>query len=275
MPLKTMSRFHTIEISDPRFEHEGLREVTFKSPSLRGRADVTLWLPPGAESASDLPLAILLHGVYGSHWAWTRSGGAHRTAADLVARGEIPPMALAMPSDGLVFDGSGYLTIGERDVERYVVDEVRACVGEVVKSVTARSPVFIAGLSMGGFGALRLGAKYPDRFAAIAGHSSITNFAQMAKFVEEPHEAYGPPAEQEQSVLHWMLAHRDRLPPIRFDCGTEDPLIEENRRLHRELATHEIPHTYEEFPGGHEWLYWETHVADTLRFFGRCARHNR
>jgi S-formylglutathione hydrolase FrmB len=136
--------------------------------------------------------------------------------------------------------------------------------------VTAQSAAFIAGLSMGGFGALRLGAKYPQRFAGVSGHSSITHFAQMSKFVEEPLAAYGPPPEDEQSVLHWMLANRDRLPPIRFDCGTEDLLIEENRLLHRELDARGVPHTYEEFPGGHEWPYWERHIADTLRFFGRC-----
>src|SRR5688500_20176532 len=100
-------RFRTIEISDPRFEHEGLREITFKSPSLRGRADVTLWLPPGAESMTNLPLVLLLHGVYGSHWAWTRSGGGHRTAAPPHQTGETPPTAPAPPHERLDRDGSG------------------------------------------------------------------------------------------------------------------------------------------------------------------------
>ena len=268
-----MSQFRTIEISDPRFEHEGLREITFKSPSLGGRADVTLWLPPGADSLVHLPLVLLLHGVYGSHWAWTRSGGVHRTAADLLVRSEIPPMALAMPSDGLVFDGSGYVNHNGRCFESYIVDEVPACMSEVAPAITSRSPLFICGLSMGGFGALRLGTKYAGRFAGISAHSSITHFAAMAKFVEEPLAAYGPPAAEEQSLLPYFLAQREHLPPIRFDCGTNDVLIEENRRLHRELTAHGIPHAYAEFPGGHEWPYWETHVADTLRFFGRlCPR---
>ena len=264
-------RFRTIEVSDPRFEHEGLREITFKSPSLRGRADVTLWLPPASESSSDLPLVLLLHGVYGSHWSWTRNGGVHRTARRLVEAGEIQAMALVMPSDGLIYDGSGYVACGDRDVERYVVEEVPACVREVATAVTDRSPLFIAGLSMGGFGALRLGAKYPGRFSGISGHSSITHFAQMAKFVEEPLAAYGPPPEFEQSVLLLMRLSGSKLPPVRFDCGTEDVLIEENRQLHRDLVTANVPHEYEEFPGGHTWQYWETHVADSLRFFGRCA----
>jgi len=271
-----MARFRTIEVSDPRFEQEGLRDITFKSPSLRGRADVTLWLPPGAESLGNLPLILLLHGVYGSHWAWTRSGGVHRTAADLIARREIPPMALAMPSDGLWGDGSGYVHHSHRDFEHYIVEEVPSCVGDVAKTITSRSPLFIAGLSMGGFGALRLGAKYAQRFAGISGHSSITDLAQMTRFVEEPLSAYGAISDSEHSVLHWMLAHRDRLPPVRFDCGTNDSLLADNRQLHQQLISHAIPHTYEEFPGGHEWPYWERHIADTLRFFGQrvtTAKH--
>jgi putative tributyrin esterase len=279
-----VSKFRTIEVSDPRFEHDGLREVTFKSPALGGRADVTLFVPPAAAAATasasrDVPVVVLLHGVYGSHWAWAKKGAAHRTAARLIERGTIPPVVLAMPSDGLWGDGSGYVRHAggndgdagagatPRDFERYVVDDVPACVAEVVPSVTAGSPLFIAGLSMGGFGALRLGAKHPRRFRGVSGHSSITHFSQMSRFVEEPLAAYGPPPEAEQSVLHWMTTNRATLPPVRFDCGTEDPLIEDNRRLHRELDVLGIPHVYEEFPGGHEWPYWERHLEDSLRFF--------
>ncbi len=263
-----MHPFRTIEVSDPRFEHEGLRDVTFKSPSLRGRADLTLWLPPGAENSKDLPLVLLLHGVYGSHWAWTRSGGVHRTAASLIARREIPPMALAMPSDGLFGDGSGYVKHADQDFEQYIVDEVPECARAVVSAITSGSPLFIAGLSMGGFGALRLGARYPERFSGISGHSSITHFSQLNRFVEEPLAGYRLLPEHEPSVIHPMLENRDRLPPVRFDCGTEDSLLGANRELHQQLAAHGIPHTYQEFPGAHEWPYWERHVADSLRFFG-------
>ena len=73
--MNALAEFRTIDSSDPRFEHDGLREVTFKSPSLGGRADMSLFIPPGIVGKTDLPLVILLHGVYGSHWAWTRKGG--------------------------------------------------------------------------------------------------------------------------------------------------------------------------------------------------------
>lgn len=266
-----MPTFRTIEVADERFLHEGLLPVTFKSPALRGRADVTFFVPGGSDGARGLPLVLLLHGVYGSHWAWALKGGAHRTAAGLIEQGVIPPMVLAMPSDGLWGDGSGYVRHPSgADHEGCIVNEVPACAAEVLGGrVTAASPLFIAGLSMGGFGALRLGAKYATRFRGISGHSSITHFAQMARFVEEPLASYGPLPEAEQSVLHWMATNRAALPPVRFDCGTEDLLVEENRQLHRDLDARGIPHAYEEFPGGHEWPYWEIHLEDTLRFFAR------
>src|SRR5262249_27299910 len=148
----------------------------------------------------DIPLVILLHGVYGSHWAWALKGGAHRTAARMIDKRELPAMVLAMPSDGLWGDGSGYLPHRHENFERWIVDEVPAAVREAVPSVTEASPVFINGLSMGGFGALRLAAKYPRKFRAAGGHSSITHFSQFKLFVEEPLEQYGC-APSDQSVL--------------------------------------------------------------------------
>jgi putative tributyrin esterase len=255
--------FRTIQFSDPRFEHEGLRYVTVKTPNLRGRGDITFWSPEGVSDAEPLPLVILLHGVYGSHWAWSLRGGVHRTANRLIRAGQLPPLRLAMPSDGLWGDGSGYLPHNGHHFDNWIVDDVpTACPGAV-------SDLFVAGLSMGGYGALRLGAMYPDRFRAVSGLSSITKLEQMAAFVEEPLTDYRQPDSAEESVLELMLRNRDQLPPIRFDCGTEDALLGANRTLHTGLTDAGIPHDYAEFSGGHEWPYWETHIEDTLLFFGR------
>jgi putative tributyrin esterase len=262
------SAFRTIEVSDERFTGEGLRYVTVKSRALRQRADLTLFVPAGASSAANLPLVILLHGVYGSHWAWALKGGAHRTTMRLIDQGEIPSMVLAMPSDGLWGDGSGYLTHKDKDFERWIVEEVPAATREAVPAVTEKSPLFINGLSMGGFGALRLVGKFPEKFRGAGGHSSMTHFDQFTMFVEEPIESYTCPAG-DRSVVETLLRNRDRLPPLRFDCGSEDQLIEFNRELHRQLKSAGVRHQYEEFAGGHSWQYWETHLADMLRFFAK------
>lgn len=264
-------KFRTIQYSNPRFETQGLSHVTVKSEALRGRADITLFVPPEILGRKDVPVVILLHGVYGSHWSWALQGGAHRVAMKLMEAGVIPPMILAMPSDGLWGDGSGYIHQTARhrggDFERWIVEEVPGAVRETLVEVTAESPWFIAGLSMGGFGAMRIGAKYGARFRGISGHSSITDFEQLAMFVEEPLSSYGV-RDDDRSVLQVMLEEYHTLPPLRFDCGESDQLLEANRELHAALEAAEIPHVYEEFPGGHEWPYWEAHLEETLKFFG-------
>lgn len=263
--------FRTIEVSAPRFESNNLRLVTAKSAAMGQRVDMSVHVPPSAKTVPNVPLVILLHGVYGSHWGWTLSGGAHKTSERLIDSGEIPPFVLAMPSDGLWGDGSGYIPHRIQNFEQWIVSEVPAAAAHAAPNITPDSPVFIAGLSMGGFGALRIAAKYPGRFCAASGLSSITHFEQLKDFVQEPLSAFESD-ERDHSVFTTMLRNRAQLPPIRFDCGTEDTLIHANRELHTKLLTAGIPHTYEEFPGSHEWPYWETHLADTLRFFASVLR---
>jgi len=262
-------RFRTLELSDPAFESENLRHLTVKSPNLDGRGDITVFVPSAADGATlppSLPLVTLLHGVYGSHWVWTGKAGVHLTAQRLIDAGELPPMLIAMPSDGLWFDGSGYLPHNERRFDEWIVDDVPNAVIEAGLPTDERAPRFICGLSMGGYGALRLGAAGADRFSAVAAHSSLTDFDQMRLFVEEPLERYGgPPVER--SVLAMMIARRAELPPVRFDCGVDDELIDDNRALHRDLLAADIAHEYAEHPGGHEWEYWARHIEDSLRFF--------
>ncbi len=261
--------FKTVEISDPRFAFEGLRFVTVHSPALAQRADLTLFVPEAAAGKRDLPIVILLHGVYSSHWAWSLKGGAHRTAAEMIATGELPPVVLAMPSDGLWSDGSGYVPHATQNFERWIVEEVPAATNQAVPETSAASPLFLAGLSMGGFGALRLGGKYPRRFRAVSGHSSATHKDQFKELVGDRLRDWSD-AEEDRSVLGAMVTSRGHLPTIRFDCGTDDFLIEPNRELHRGLTDAGIPHRYEEFPGAHRWDYWELHLRDSLRFFAEA-----
>ena len=155
------------------------------------------------------------------------------------------------------------------DYEKWIVEEVPKVVNE---RITGRSlPLFITGLSMGGYGALRLGAKYPDKFRAFSGHSSITAFDQLSQFVED-YEGFVASVKTQESVLESLLKNKSSLSPFRFDCGSEDRLIEPNRELHQALRQHQIQHTYEEFSGGHEWPYWEKHIVESLLFFGRFCR---
>jgi S-formylglutathione hydrolase FrmB len=89
---------------------------------------------------------------------------------------------------------------------------------------------------------------------------------QLPRFIPYRPEEFLFAGAEDVSLLHWAAVNRDHLPPLRFDCGTEDSLIEENRLLHRQLTELGVPHTYEEFPGNHDWPYWTEHVRQTLAF---------
>lgn len=259
--------FRTTEISDPKFESENLRFITVKTPNLKGRGDICVFVPPIA-NLEDVPLVILLHGVYGSAWVWSQKAGAHMTALEMIENGEIPPMVIAMPSDGLWGDGSAYLPHNGMNFEKWIVEDVPNAVIENIDAVTEKSTRFISGLSMGGFGALRLGIKYAHSFKAISAHSPITDLAQMPLFVEEDLENYLQKDSDDNSVIDMALAHKPNTPRLRFDCGSDDQLIAYNRKLHDEFLKAGIEHEYEEFFGEHEWSYWQEHLKDSLRFFG-------
>jgi S-formylglutathione hydrolase FrmB len=212
-------------------------------------------------------VVILLHGVYGSAWSWAHSAGVHLQANEMIRRGELPPMVLTMPSDGLWGDGSGYLPHNGYDFEKWIAEDILAALSEKIDGVGMASPLFITGLSMGGFGALRIGAKYGARFWGISGHSSITSLEQMKLFVAEDLAQYRQKDEVQEDVFKTIQHYRHSLPPLRFDCGISDPLIEYNRQLHRQLQQAGIMHQYEEYEGGHEWPYWTEHIRKTLQFF--------
>lgn len=257
--------FSDIEISNPKFEFDGLRFLGFQSASLKRRGEAVLFVPPGQPDDANLPIVLLLHGVLAMPWSWALCAGAHRTAQSLIDAGEMRPCVLAMPSDGMAGQGTGYIPAADANYETWIVDDVVAAVREVVPCVSEESKLFIGGLSMGGFGALRLGAKYADRFSGIAGHSSVTAFDQLSRFVVN----FGAPVidADDLSIMHWMVKNRASLPPIRFDCGIDDKLFEVNCELHAALECEGIAHEFHEFPGAHSWAYWEEHIRETLMFF--------
>jgi putative tributyrin esterase len=240
-------------------DSEHVHFIVCDSAALGGRGDLTLFVPPGDEGPR--PLVILLGGVYGSHRAWVEQGEAHRTALRLIGERSIRPMVLAMPADGVWTPGTGFIRHMGGAYERWVMEDVIRCARDRVPDLGPA--VFLAGLSIGGYGALRLGAKYGGLVRGISAHSPITRLHDMERFLAEPNSYLA----EEPFVGVWIARHRTAVPPLRFDCGTEDPLLDASRRLRDELVHQNVVHVYQEFPGAHDWTYWKTHLADTLLFF--------
>ena len=261
-------QFPNAQLSRPIPGNESLRFLNFRGKALEFRGDVLLFSPPGIERLDRLPLLLLMHGVYGCQWNWWLNGEIATIAMEMLRNGTTIPMMIAMPSDGLWGDGSGYVPHQHGNYEKWIVDDIPQCLREQFPQLHPEK-FLIAGLSMGGYGAMRLGMKYASRVQGISAHSSITQVAQLSQFIPFPVQAFQYAGEADTDLLHWARTNLDHLPPLRFDCGTEDPLIEANRELHRALVRMSIPHDYQEFPGGHDWPYWTQHVCNTLAF---CKR---
>ncbi len=263
-----MSKFFTTELSDPAYEFDHLRMITVKSKALNRRADITVYIPPDIPSGIAVDVVILLHGVYGSHWAWALNAGVHKTAHRLIEENKMRPMILVMPSDGLYGDGSGYLKHEHDDYEQWIVQDVIAVIKEQIEPITDNSKIFISGLSMGGYGAMRLGAKYAEVFTSFSGLSSITAFDQFSLFLENGiNNPLFKMVSIQESVLECLIRNQHHLPLFKFDCGQEDLLIEYNRQLNDQLYQSKIDHIYSEHSGAHTWVYWRDHIEDSLLFF--------
>ena len=258
--------FRTLEISSPEFEFPGVRQLTLKSASTGSRVDVSVYIPEAGREQADLPVLMLLHGVYVSHWSWMMQGGVHQVLEGMIATGSSKPFVLVMPSDGLWGDGSGYVAHHGKDFERLMAIDIPLAVQQCIDQVSDQSTWCISGLSMGGYGALALGLKYPDKFKAISAHSPITAFDNFQPFVEEAWEKQS--AGQFESIYS-LLVSKGAATPLRFDCGKEDTLIKDNIVLHEQMDDMGIPHQFETLEGAHNWAYWHMAVEKTFAF---CTR---
>lgn len=267
------TEFRTIRASQGHGLPVGMEFITVNSPQLGGRGDLAVYTPAAAAGRTDVPLVVLLHGVYGSFWNWSFIGGAHRVLDAAIASGQVEPMVLAMPSDGMRAEGTGYLAHPEYDAERWIIDDVPTCVAERFARRAAGSDpdsvntdrILLCGNSMGGFGALRLAARFPHRCVAAVGLSPITHLDDLAEFTMTDIGAAASLAADGRDLAHTLATSAD-MAPFAFDCGTEDPLIHANRAFHERLNDSNIAHDYAEYPGDHSWAHWPDRFAIALRF---------
>ena len=179
----------SVAISDVAFEQPGVSHVTVVSPALRGRGDMTVFVPDAASALDAPPVVILLHGVFASHWCWLGLAGADRTLNELIEREQMTPFILAMPSDGLWGEGTAYLNMRHARYEDWITEDVPRALTLTLPQVTDKTRLYLGGMSMGGFGALRLGAKRGDRFRGFSAHSRVTHARQLADIVKR-HEVF-------------------------------------------------------------------------------------
>jgi putative tributyrin esterase len=236
----------------------------FHSPALAKACSMTVIVPEGSVGQPPFPVCYLLHGLSDDHTSWARHTSIERHVAGL-------PLIVVMPDGGRGFycdavDGPAY--------ERHLLDDVIGFVDRTFHTMPERQGRVIGGLSMGGYGAIKLALKYPQLFCSAVSHSAaldVQRRLERPEVAEEMRRIFGPAPGGGPNDPYALAATIDRtlLPALRLDCGLEDGLLEENRAFHRHLEQLGIPHEYAECPGAHTWEYWDCHIQEALAFHQR------
>ncbi len=242
----------------------GMR-VGFFGDAIGKQTDMTVLLPQDAEGAGPYPVLYLLHGLSDDDTIWTRRTSLERYVSGM-------PLILVMP-DG----GRGFYTDARNGYayESHIMEDVIGFVERFLPAVPERNGRAIGGLSMGGYGAMKLALKHPDRFCSAVVHSSVFDIQRLLQDSEHADELaliFGDDAAEGGNDPFRLAQEADpeALPVIRFDCGTDDRLIDHNRAFHAHLEELGVEHEYGEFPGGHEWAYWDRRVQEALQFHARA-----
>ncbi|HET6428075.1 MAG TPA: alpha/beta hydrolase family protein [Phycisphaerae bacterium] len=240
-------------------------EVRFTGAAANKACGMNVILPDAGEGP--FPVLYLLHGYSDDHTIWCR-----RTRLEWYVR-EMP-LIVVMP-DGLHSFYCNDPRPGGFAGEDHIIADVVGFVERAFPALAEREGRALAGLSMGGYGSMMLALRHPEMFCAVSSHSSAFDFAH--KPIAERHEintfaAALPDNRYDCFVLAAQAARAGNAPAIRFDCGTEDFLLASNRDFHAHLDAVGLAHQYAEFPGQHNWDYWDEHVQQTLRFVAEHLR---
>lgn len=216
-------------------------------------------------AAAGHPTLLLLHGMSDDHSIWLRRTSIERYASE---RG----LAVVMPAVHRSYytdqkDGYPYF--------QFIAEEVPALARKFFHLSDRREDNFVAGLSMGGYGAFKLGLTFPERYAAAASLSGALDVSGLRRNMQVERDSeftrtFGADADfvgSPDDLFHLasQLAASGRPRPALFQsCGTEDFLIEDNRRYQDHLRAVGLNCVYEEHPGAHEWGYWDIHIQRVL-----------
>jgi S-formylglutathione hydrolase FrmB len=253
-----------------------LLQVNFNSLTLHRKVSVQMILPADSKTGSAGPFKTLylLHGLMDNCQAWTSNTRIERWAMER-------NLAVVMPSA----ENSFYVDIpyGSSvfiDFGAYVGQELVEVTRKMFHLSSKREDTFIAGLSMGGFGALRNGLKYHGTFGYIACLSGAIHIVEYP--LDEPgRNVIGEDAcfgdirtaaltdRNPRMVAEALFSQRKasveiEFPKVYIACGTEDYLLRANQVFADFLKANGVDVTYEEGPGMHDWDFWDTYIQKVL-----------
>lgn len=253
--------------------------LKFESKLVSYPVKYSIYLPPDYETSNrSYPIIYLLHGYSDDETGWIQYGEINSIVDKGIANDDFLPCIIVIP-DGKVtwFCNSAD---GKNPWEDMFVKEFIPFIEKEYRVRTKKEFRAIAGLSMGGYGALKLSMRNTDLFSSCVALSSGT-FTDKEIIGSEQYDPYfgniyGPKPVGEVST-HWKAnsplyllesVETAKLKTIRFyiDCGDDDFLYRGNSALHVKMRELGIPHEYRVRNGGHEWSYWRAGIYDGLKF---------
>lgn len=208
------------------------------------------------------PTLYLLHGLSDDHTIWLRRTSIERYVAPLGLAVVMPAVNRSFYTD--MAHGYQYWT--------FVSEELPAIARSLFPLSDRREDNFVAGLSMGGYGAFKMALRRPDQFIAGASLSGAVDVERFANNFDEAVHIFGDINQVKNSdndLFHLVkqVSKSEGPKPMLYQCcGTEDFLYEENIQFRDYCKNLNIDLTYEEEPGQHEWGYWDMKIQNVLRW---------
>lgn len=210
----------------------------------------------------------LLHGLGDNCAAWCRYTAIERYARDHGVAVVMPEAQRSFYTD--MCYGLPYFT--------YVACELPELCAAMFHISRDPRDTYVAGLSMGGYGALKCAFTYPDRYAGCASFSGVVDIVQSMeahgqKLTQEFSAVLGPELQIEDNSNLFSLARQltlmpmDQRPALFLTCGQQDFLYEDNLRFKQCLESLSLDFTFREWPGEHSWDFWDCSVQQMLELF--------
>jgi S-formylglutathione hydrolase FrmB len=247
-----------------------LLQCNFFSEALELSTSMTVILPQetthqigmtGRTRGAEPPVLYLLHGLSDDDSIWLRRTSIERYVAPLGVAVVMPQVHRSFYADEV--HGHRYW--------QFIAEELPTLVHRFFRVSDRPEDTYVAGLSMGGYGAFKLALHQPQRFAAAASLSGALDIVALHKRsrpTDVVPKVFGPDdiAGSDADLLAMLQRAERPLPRLYLWCGTEDGLVDGNRAFIETAQQQDIPLTSELSPGDHDWRYWDTKIQDVLHW---------
>jgi len=252
-------------------------EMKYHSDALGMGVSVNIVLPESANTMIGMQASAkgeyktlyLLHGLSDDHSIWMRRTSIERYASKYNLAVVMPGVGRSWYTD--MANGAGYLTFVGKELPGKCQSFFRGMSDK-------REDNIVAGLSMGGYGAIKVALTYPERFGLCASLSGALDVSKLDRLgsLAELRGIFGyelNSAEELAGSAHDVFAIAEarakkglEFPRLYMWCGSDDYLLDNSQRFHKLLEELGIPHTYEESEGCHAWEWWDLHIQDALEY---------